>query len=180
MFNENILFGILMMLAFTAFANFMKKRKNVNQEQQEAVNKFIRTYNVFVGVVILAVFLIGLADGSLPEYFGLDWTQIFMLIPAVITFITIVNLQNYKSKKECEYKNDERWQAIVAQVNKNLYNYHDFLIILTVLAIALPIVFADTSTWYVNYERVVTTIFYILFSRNIIELIQLHVYDKKM
>jgi len=181
MFNENILFGILIVLIFTAFVNFMKKRKAVNHEMQETANKFIRTYNIFVGIVLSMTYLIGLADGSLLEFLGLDWTQNFMFVGAVITLIAILCLQNYKSKKECEYKNDERWQAIVAQVNKNLYKYHDFLIVLTSLALVIPIVlFTDRITWYIHYERVITIIFFVLSSRNIIELIQLRIYDKTM
>jgi len=183
MFNENILFAILIVLIFTTFVNFIKKKKGVNLEMQETANKMIRTYNGFVGLILLAVLLIGLTDGSLIEYFGnsdLNWTQIFLLISSTITFLAIFYLQRYKSKKECEYKNDERWHAIVARVNKNLYHYNDLLIALTALAMIVPFLFTDASTWYVNYERVTTIIFFILSSRNIIELIQLHVYDSKI
>lgn len=98
------------------------------------------------------------------------------LIIVIIASLTL----NYKTKKELEYKNDERWLAIKDKVNKKLASYHVFLLACTGVAKIVGTIIGGSEIVYVNFEIMVTVIFVMLASRDLVELFLLGKYDKTM
>ena len=181
MFSGTFMLTILIVLASTAFVNFAVKPKAVSQEMTGVANKFIMTYNAFVGIILIGAIVIGLIDGSLIEYFRTDdnaWRQIFSIGGSTIAFVFIATTAKYKLTMENAYKNDERWQSIVTTVNKKLYNYHVFLIGVTVCVMITGTIWAGDGSFYVNFEMMLMAIFVILASRDVVELFLLRKYDK--
>jgi|GEM_PF-2250992 len=183
MFSETILLSVLIILALTAFLNFLKKSRNLSPELAEPANKMIITYNAFVGILLIGMFLVGLADGSLVEYFRSDeanWDSIISIGGSTLAFVFISTTAKYKLSMESMYKNDERWQSIVANVNKKLYGYHVFLVGLTVIVMIVGTIVGGDENLYINFQFMIMAIFVILASRDLVELFLLRKYDRTM
>jgi len=100
----------------------------------------------------------------------------------VILLIFIMLNANFKGKKECEYKNDERWQAIQGKVSKVINKYYEILMgIAAIGSIAVAIFGANTNfEMYLTLEQALSFSFMALASINAVELFALRFYDSKM
>lgn len=100
---------------------------------------------------------------------------LFFLIAG--TFLTIF-LYVWKAKKEIEYKRDERWQFIQNKAN-NAANYLNYLLLLSIVILDVVLLTNDTQIT-LTLNRVISCVILFISLRNIIELIALKYFDKRM
>ena len=102
-------------------------------------------------------------------------TLIIILVVTVAMFL----LQSYQQKKNREYANDERWQAIQIEVKKVVNNYFEWLIIPIVIVKIVTSIFIET-TIYVDLYRVLLVAFLVHSARSVVGLLAFKYYDKRM
>ena len=105
--------------------------------------------------------------------------QSIMLIIILIILGSVIYLNGYKTNKQREYKDDERWQAIQNQVNKICYKFNNILIYLISIGILISIMIGDLDI-YLSLDRALMFAFLGLTSRDLVELIALHFYNTKI
>jgi len=98
------------------------------------------------------------------------------LIVVIISLLAV----SYKSKKDAEYKNDERWLAIKDKASKNLNYYYVFLMFLVLVATIVGRILGGMETLYVNFHIMITVVFVMLGSVGLMEYFLLRKYDKNM
>jgi len=106
--------------------------------------------------------------------------SIISISGSLIVLIITILATKYKTKKEGEYKNDERWLAIKDEASKKLSNYHVFLLASTGVAMVVGTILGGDEILYVNFEIMIMVIFVMLASRDLAELFLLRKYDKTM
>jgi len=104
--------------------------------------------------------------------------QGIMLTVNIIILGGIFYLHGYKNKKQVEYQDDERWQAIQDKAIKISYVYNDFLLVL--VAFGSFITLLANLDIALSLSRVLMFATIALLSRNLIELIALHYYDSRI
>ncbi len=100
-------------------------------------------------------------------------TIIFVIFIGIFLFYTML----YLSKKQIEYKNDERWQFIQTKRNQvaNLY----YIIILSIATIAYVILSNSNKLIMIRLDKALECAFYILlFKMSFIDLFSVHYFDK--
>lgn len=104
--------------------------------------------------------------------------QTIILILLLLATGATLWLYILKAKNEVVYKKDERWQAIQVKANQaaNIANW--ILIVLLFIGTTIPI-FSDTEIVF-TLQRV--TIFGVFFigTRNLIELVAIQYFDKRL
>lgn len=86
-------------------------------------------------------------------------------------------LMFFDSKKEKEYKNDERWKSIKKQTSRIVYFYYTALTVVVMLSYVAVRSFFDVQTAF-TLSQILQCAFYILMLRYPIEFITLYHYDK--
>ncbi len=100
---------------------------------------------------------------------------LFFLI--VFTGITLF-LYMWKSKKESDYKNDERWQVIQLKAN-NAANFSNYILIVLIAIGDIVSLFSDIQTTFTFNRVLIYGLLFIGF-RNVIEFFALLYFDKRI
>ena len=104
--------------------------------------------------------------------------QPIMLLINIAFFVSLAANQEYKRKKECEYKKDERWSLVQDKADKIISKYYEWLIAIVAIG-TVALVFVDLEV-YLSLDRVFSILFIMLTSRYIVELFALRFYDSKI
>lgn len=104
--------------------------------------------------------------------------QLIILSITVILLLSYLYYIFYKSKKQKEYQNDERWQTIQSQANKIGYTYFQVLLIIIAAATTLLLFFPNWNI-DISLDRVLMFAFYLIILGQIVEFGALKYYDKK-
>lgn len=104
--------------------------------------------------------------------------QLIILSITIILLVSYFYSLFYKTKKQTEYQNDERWQNIQTLASKIGYAYFQGLLIIISILITLFLFF---PTWNINIslDRALMSAFYLIILGQLVELGSLKYYDKK-
>lgn len=99
---------------------------------------------------------------------------------SIVVLIMTMLSAKYRTKKDCEYKNDERWLSVKDKASKKLAHYHLFLVATTGIAMIVGTIIGGSDGLYVNFEIIIMIVFVLLAGRDLAELFILRKYDKTM
>ena len=104
--------------------------------------------------------------------------QIIILIFLILALGATLWLYILKAKKEVDYKRDDRWQVIQIKANKTANIVNWILIILLAIGISIPL-FVDTQIMF-TLNRVILFGELFIGLRNLIELVAIIYYERKL
>lgn len=104
--------------------------------------------------------------------------QGIILLLTLLMLIAFLYGLSYRRQKQQQYKNDERWYLIQLKAGQIAYQYFQGLIILLVLGITYLLFQSDTVT--IPLEKALTTGCNLIIIGQLIEVLALKFYDKRM
>ncbi|AIQ52937.1 hypothetical protein [Paenibacillus sp. FSL R7-0331] len=105
-------------------------------------------------------------------------SKLIVLLLIIIVGGSHLYLNIYKAKKQIDYRNDERWQAIQIKTNAIGSRYNDFL----VLGIAVGLVVSLFVEYKINisFDEILIYSFLALSFQKVVEMIAISIYNSKM
>lgn len=105
--------------------------------------------------------------------------QLIMLIFIVSLGIAYFYNLFYRSKKQMEYGNDERWLLIKEKASQVSLKYYQFLIVVIAILMAL-ILFIPQMDVFFSLNRGLMVVFDLIIIGQLVEMLALKNLDKKM
>lgn len=104
--------------------------------------------------------------------------QIIIVCLVLVSLFFTLYLAKYKADQGIKYRNDERWNYVLAKPNMITQKYDDFLLLIVsiigIMSVFIPIHFTFSTT------RVLIILYLCLSYRNVIETLTLKYYDQRV